>query len=137
MDRFLAVALWCPISLAMFLATVAALAVPERAFAAADCLYDCSFAYQQGTPEYYDCLGKCCNNDCGGDSACNADCCTYNCKGVKDCEDSCNAAAASWKCTVVCSCPVIGKCDCTVGASTCNKCFCPPTLGICRPYCSE
>ncbi len=63
---------WLHVALALALLTIAALAVPEKAFADPGCLC---------TPGDYDCIAKCC------DGAAET-CCDENCKGQPD-YDSC------------------------------------------------
>src|SRR5438128_2141811 len=80
------------VCLAMVLATVAVLAVPEHAFAAPDCPGECALTYGTGTAKYYGCLGECCYTQCNGDPECEATCCSDNCPD-QTCKDGCNASA--------------------------------------------
>jgi len=105
MARLYALLSYFHVALAMVLLTVAALAVPENAFAdePVACAmpvpgepgYECDFNNPEG-------MGTCCAGKCGSDTACTEACCCGACSlnyavgstEFNDCVSRCNAAAA-------------------------------------------
>jgi hypothetical protein len=141
MERFLTLFPRFCVGLAMALATVAALAVPDNAFADAptfaNCITACSPAISQAA--YGSCIGLCCNTYDAGDGQC---CSTY-CNGDPDCLAACAIAPKKGcnpggrglaRCTDGCYYePRTGLCDitgggtitgCVVGDNTCATCTC-------------
>jgi len=135
MVRFLTFLSYSTLSLAMVLATVAVLAVPEDAFADAgsDCAEYCG-SFPPGAPEeYWQCLADCCSRDAAccasacGSSDPNNDCyavctaqtsCRSDLKETGDCANSgCQQPQGAPK---TCITPGTGGCD---GGGTC-ACSC-------------
>jgi len=112
MARLYALLSYFHVALAMVLLTVAALAVPENAFAdePVACAmpvpgepgYDCYFNDPEG-------MGTCCAGKCGGDTACTEACCCGACSlnyavgstEYNDCVSRCNAASQLAACDAV------------------------------------
>lgn len=88
MVRLLTFLSWSSISLAMVLATVAVLAVPENAFAAGTCQSDCKKKWGTGNSSYWNCIADCCNSLDAG----NLNCCADRCdSGDSACQANCQA----------------------------------------------
>jgi len=107
MVRFLTFLSYSTLSLAMVLATVAVLAVPEDAFAYETCVEACG--------DNETCKGECYGNDECKDSS-GPDCCDILCGAPDDCRNAC----------VQLNCKV-GDPDCKVW-NTKVICETPPTL---------
>lgn len=136
------------ISLALALLTVAALAVPEGAFADSHTTcdmptsgpgYECSLNDPQG-------MGTCCTEKCGIDTACKEECCCGACSlnyavgspEFDDCVAECNAVAAAPGCKDdatcdngcgmrtpgMCATIVLGFCHEVTKLGDCSLCGC-------------
>jgi hypothetical protein len=134
MTRFLAFVSWFHVPVAMVLATVAALAVPEKAFAdtGSTCFYYC---WNGECPDadptcMAACEARCCADQCGFDAVCQASCCKEAC-GM-------NASIGSDdynKCIAKCSADPIRCVQNTVPTCSTNKNMadCQPAVPIFCP----
>jgi hypothetical protein len=147
MPRVCQVMTWFCFSLAGVLLTVAMLALPENAFAdtGGDCVTSCTALWTPGSPDYYTCLGNCCNGYSGGDSYLDGTCCSSACAGDSNptaCAATCGAGFGGGSCKTtnknddycnkVCrvpsgsseTCTVMGSGGCNIEGDVCSKCKC-------------
>jgi hypothetical protein len=126
MLRLYSLGSWFCTSLALTLAVVAALAVPEGAFAdsglppppppCTNCSGDCSYQCGSDNTCYEncmtDCTGPCCNGQCGSDPDCYYSCCQAACGDDQTCQANCQAGWAGPGCTGGTTCYTPGnKCN--------------------------
>ena len=142
MNRFLALAAWFPVSLAMVLATVAILAVPERAFADDGSDYCTSYCASQCDPMDKDCLKTCggycyagyydcdfCKSLSGGDyywcmAGCNAapvPCCELSLSDPKNCNLYGGVLCTAGSCDLTAPCAI---CACLKTINSSVPCGC-------------
>ena len=87
MARVLSVLAWFHVSLAMVLATVALLAVPQSAFAESGCPLNCKNWYGLGNSDYWNCIAGCCDQE---DPENREQCCSNYCNpSDTDCPNEC------------------------------------------------
>ncbi len=124
------------ISVAMVLATIAYLAVPENAFADDPkvCAANCETTFGIDNPHYWNCVAGCCNTDDPGDP----NCCSELCDPADpDCVTNCSAML-----TTLCE---KGDCELSISdpknchlqkASNCAAGGCVTTGAKCSTACS-
>ena len=101
------------ISVALVLATVAYLAVPERAFAddPNKCASNCETEFGTGNPHYWSCIAGCCDSDDPGDP----NCCSLLCdEKDPDCVSNCLSLL-----TIPLCCDVKGALNCPLSGPGC------------------
>jgi hypothetical protein len=106
MLRLYSLGSWLCVSVSLALAVVAALAVPEGAFAdsgnpppppppCTNCSADCSYNCGSDNACYENCMttctGGCCGYECGSDGTCFSTCCQDACGTDTTCLDNCVA----------------------------------------------
>ena len=134
MVRLFALVSFFPISLAMVLATIAVLAVPQNAFADAECETNCNSQYPDWDSANWECRGLCCIDDCANstDPDCGTHCCEVSCNGDPDCMATCNAAfltCVPFDCvTLGCADPPCvtqtNNCSQITNSTSCSACKC-------------
>lgn len=140
MGRVWQILLCCHLSLAMALATVAVLAVPQTAFGDISCAITCATTHGTGNQNYWNCVAACCD----ADQLPRGSCCTQYCDpNDPQCVEKCtvaNTCAGPGICNNL-SDPCVGRPsnDCT-GVATkdyclakskdeCSACACQRELG--------
>jgi hypothetical protein len=129
---------WFCTSLALALSVVAALAVPEGAFAdsgdplaCGTCSGDCAGQCGGTGNACYEncmtnCLGSCCGQQCGTDPGCWSLCCRNACMGDPTCLANCQAQEGCDR--TLCETPNCNLPPCPGDITGCNK-----TPGSCNP----
>jgi hypothetical protein len=117
---------WCCTSLALVLAVLAILAVPEEAFADSGACDSCatSCTNQCGSDnDCYEvcmtgCLNVCCSQQCGSDPTCWNSCCQDACGSDQTCLNNCLVAFCS---RMDCETPNCLSLPCSNDNTGCNK----------------